>query len=230
MAYEGAVGTTPSSAQISEINLQKKLNPREGNGVTQEDTEVQDQISLLATTQTLTSQVLGFLSRANNDTIVACLAGLVAITYLVLGRVGLILIGVIVGIVLHATWEEAINPQRNAHDGIHEIKKSKKEQGFALLERILDWRESKTSKSGLDGEVVPRENSSMVSSTDLYFSNFPPSIGVALDALTEAVIRDHIKYEDHRYTRFSVLMCVVGGIVLFCLWSFPSLQRAEQLL
>lgn len=230
MANEGTVGIASSSAQISQSDLLETSNPREDNGVTHEDTEAQDNSSVLATFQALTSQVLGFLSRANNDTIGACLAGLVAITYLVLGRVGLILIGVVVGVVLHATWEETVNPQANAHDGIQEMRKNKKEQGFAILERILDWRERKTGESGLDGDAEPRGSSSTVLSTDLHFSNFPPSIGAALNTLTEAVIREYVKYENHRLNRFPVLIYAVGGIILFCLWILPSLQRAEILL
>ena len=230
MAYEEAAGITSSSAQILETDLQENLNPDEGNGATQSYGEVQDNTSALATAQALVSQILGFLSEASNETIGACLAGLVAITYLVLGRVGLILIGIVVGIALHAAWEENINPQANPRDNLQEIRKRKKEQGLALLERILDWREKKNSESRLDGEVIPRESSPMVLSTDSNFSNFPPSTGAALNALTEAVIREYIKYEDHRLKCFPILTYEVGGIAPFYLWSFPSPQSAEKLL
>lgn len=230
MAYEEAVGTTSSSAQISETDLQENLNPDEGNGATKRYSEVQDNTSVLATAQALISQLLGFLSEASNETIGACLAGLVAITYLVLGRVGLIFIGIVVGIALHAAWEENINPQGNARDNLQEIRNRKNEQGYALLERILDWREKMTSESELDGEVKPPGSSPMVLSTDSKFSNFPPSTGAALNNLTEAVIREYVKYEDHRLKDFLMLTYVVGGIAPFCLWSFPSPQSAEKLL
>lgn len=230
MAYEEAVEITSSSPQISERDLQENLNPGEGNGVTSRDSEVQDNVSALATAQALISQILGFLSEANNETIGACLAGLVAITYLVLGRVGLVLIGIVVGVALHATWEENINPQGNAHDNLQEIRRSKNGQGFALLERILDWRDTKTSKGASDGDVINGGSLPMGLSNESHFSNFPPGTGAALNALTEAVIREHVKYEDHRSNYFRILTHIVGGIALFCLWSFPSLQRAEKLL
>lgn len=228
MAYEGAIGTASSSAQISDSDHQENLNSREGNGVTPEDVKVQDNISVLVKAQALISQVLGFLSTANNETIGACLVGLVTITYLVLGRVGLMLIGVVVGVVLHATWEETINTPGNAHDVLQEIRKTKKEQGFALLERVLDWRETKMSTNGFNGDVISREISSMVSSTDLDFSDLPPRIGAALNTLTEAVIRDYVKYEDYQSLLFPELTYLAGGIVLFCLWTFPFQQSAEK--
>lgn len=203
MAYEDAVGTTSSSAQIVEKDLQDNLDAGEGNGSTQKDGEVQDNTKPLATAQAFISQILGFLSEANNETIGACLAGLVAITYLVLGRVGLVLIGIVVGVALHATWEGNANQQGNAHDRLQELRKSKNEQGFALLERVLDWREKKTSESGLDGEVIPGGSSPMVLSTDSNFSNFPPSTRAALNALTEAVIREYVKYDHHSLNDFS---------------------------
>lgn len=230
MADREAIGITSSSVQISESDRQENLEAREVNGVTHKDGGVQENTSVLVTAQALVSQALGFLSRANNDTIGACLAGLVAITYLVLGRVGLILIGIVVGVVLHATWEETTNPQGDARDDTQETRKSKKQQGFALLERILDWRERKTSESELDGDGVPRGSSSVLLSPDLRFLDFPASIGAALNALTEAVIREYVKYEDHRLNRFTILIYVVGGIALFYLWSCPSPQPAEKLL
>ena len=102
---------------------------------------------------------------------------------------------------LHATWEETINTHESAPDSIQEIRKRKREQGFALLERVLDWRERKTSKNGFECDDVTRENSSVVSSTKLDFSDFPPSTGAALTDLTEAVIRDYVKYEGHQLFR-----------------------------
>ena len=55
--------------------------------------------------QDLTSYALNFLSNASNETLGACFVGLGATTYLVLGRIGLVLIGVVGGVVLHATWD-----------------------------------------------------------------------------------------------------------------------------
>lgn len=198
MAYEGAAGSTSSPTHIPDSGQQQNLSVKESNGVTYEAIELQDNTSVSVKARDLTSQILGFLSRANNDTLGACLAGLVAITYLILGRVGLVVIGVFVGVVLHTTWEEIINTHGNAPDSIYEIRKRKQEQGFAILERVLDWRERKTSNNGFEYDDVAEENSPIVLSTELDFSDFPPSTGAALTNLTEAVIRDYVKYEDHQ--------------------------------
>ncbi|KAK1047287.1 hypothetical protein LTR33_014987, partial [Friedmanniomyces endolithicus] len=62
--------------------------------------------------QSVTDRALHFLSHASNETLGACLVGLSATTYLVLGRVGLVIIGVAGGVVLHATWEGVRNGDR----------------------------------------------------------------------------------------------------------------------
>ncbi len=46
-----------------------------------------------ATIQEITNRVLQFLSTASNETLGACVVGLCASTYLVLGRAGLLLLG-----------------------------------------------------------------------------------------------------------------------------------------
>jgi hypothetical protein len=53
----------------------------------------------------LTTRVLDFLSTATTETIGGIAVGLAACTYLVLGRAGLVLIGALGGVVLHAAWE-----------------------------------------------------------------------------------------------------------------------------
>src|SRR5277367_4066951 len=51
----------------------------------------------------LTNATLNFLSTASNETLGAFVVGLAASTYLVLGRLGLVLIGAVGGVILHAT-------------------------------------------------------------------------------------------------------------------------------
>src|SRR5437868_920931 len=57
--------------------------------------------STSTTAQDLTSRILDFLSNASNETLIASLVGLGATTYFVLGRLGLLLIGGVGGVVLH---------------------------------------------------------------------------------------------------------------------------------
>lgn len=195
MAQEGVYITTTSFMQLSNGHHPEKSGLNESNGLTRGAAETQDNIIAIAKPWDLTSQVLSFLSTAGNDTIGACLVGLSAITYLVLGRIGLILIGVVLGVVLHATWDQTINAHGNADEDLKDTDKRRKEQGFALLERVLDWRERRQNFSGPEGDKVLEESPSTAVSTEWDFSDFPPATGTALNYLTEAVIRDYVKYE-----------------------------------
>lgn len=140
----------------------------------------------------ITDALLNFLSNASNETLGACAIGLCATTYLVLGRVGLVLIGAVGGIVLHATWEVSNNNgaggQSNAADGT----RKRRELGIEVVRRALEWKA--TRKGTLDGEVL--NSDAVEASLDdmiLGFSDFRPATRNALNALTDAVIRDHVR-------------------------------------
>ena len=140
----------------------------------------------------VTDAVLSFLSSASNETLGACAIGLCATTYLVLGRIGLILIGAAGGIVLHATWESSgittAGSQSNAADG----SRRRRELGIEVVRRTLDWRD--TSKHTQSREDA---NSSIVESSPedktLGYSDFRPATRAALTSLTDAVIRDYVR-------------------------------------
>ncbi|KAH3962305.1 hypothetical protein HBI81_191310 [Parastagonospora nodorum] len=143
----------------------------------------------------LTDRTLQFLATASNETLGACLVGLSAGTYLILGRVGLVLIGVVGGVVLHATWEG------NAHSGEGSEQQGKnpdtrrRELAVDVAHRILDWRDSNRGQ-----EKSSREDDNSDLSLKLYsgkpldYSEFKPETAAALTELTDAVIRDYVKW------------------------------------
>jgi len=143
----------------------------------------------------LTDRTLQFLATASNETLGACLVGLSAGTYLILGRVGLVLIGVVGGVVLHATFEG------NAHNGDGGEQQGKnpdtrrRELAVDVAHRILDWRDSNQGQ-----ETSSREDDNSALSLKLYsgkpldYSEFKPETAAALTELTDAVIRDYVKY------------------------------------
>jgi len=145
------------------------------------------------TAQQLTGQALDFLSTASNETLGACLVGLGATTYLVLGRVGLVLIGVVGGVVLHATWEgSSIGPVSQAKAA---EEKRRREVGLDVMHRVLDWRS--TSGKEDDGEADEEiEKVEIQSKAKLDFADFRPETAGALSDLTDAVIRDYVKWVD----------------------------------
>ncbi len=133
----------------------------------------------------LTSRILDFLSNASNETLGACIIALGATTWLVLGRVGLVIMGVVGGVVLHATWEGTV--QGNATDDIKATEaRKRREMGLDIVGRVLDWREKTTG--GTESDDV--ESSAR---RTLDFSDFQPETGAALTALTDAVIRDYVR-------------------------------------
>ena len=134
----------------------------------------------------LTSQVLDFLSNASNETLGACIVALGATTWLILGRVGLVLIGVIGGVVLHATWEG--DSQGQAEDETRALEARKRgEKGLDIAGRVLDWRERTKEKSRSNIDTPPSQNVQD-------FSNFHKQTGAALTNLTDTIIHQYVKW------------------------------------
>lgn len=139
-----------------------------------------------------TTEILKFLSTASNETLGACLVGLGAVTYFVLGRVGLVLIGIVGGVILHATWEENFQGQLNDDFKVSEAR-IRKERGLDIIERVLDWRERRHGIKNLDDNGVHLQDSKATVSNPPDFSNFQAATGTALTSLVDAVIRDYVE-------------------------------------
>ena len=136
----------------------------------------------------LTTRTLEFLSNASNETLGACIVGLGAVTWLVLGRLGLVLIGIVGGVVLHATWEGDVH--NNASDEARESEaKKRREKGLDIAMRVLNWRERK------EGSRVPGDPLNVESShKELDFASFPPETKDALTNLVDAIVRDYVRW------------------------------------
>jgi hypothetical protein len=152
---------------------------------------------------------LHFLATASNETLGACLVGLGAGTYLVLGRVGLLLIGVVGGVVLHATWE------RHAHGDAVDIgaqqETRRREVGVHVARRVLDWRDEKAQKQK-DEDGEGDMDVLLYSGKQLDYSEFRPETAAALTELTDAVVRDYVKYVKRL---FCVYIADVVQVVVF---------------
>lgn len=144
----------------------------------------------------LTDRALHFLATANNETLGACLVGLGAGTYLILGRVGLVLIGVVGGVVLHATWEGQSESGEGAALKGKSSDARKRELGAHVANRILDWRGTtgRLEEEG-EGDAASSDLSlKLYSGKSLDYSEFKPETAAALTELTDAVVRDYVKY------------------------------------
>lgn len=141
---------------------------------------------------------LRFLSNASNETLGACAAGLAASTYLVLGRLGLVLIGAVGGIVLHANWEAqgGYGPE-HGENPISAGARKKRELGVEVVKRVLDWRDLKHDSSLAEtgfSELEVDKKDIADPPKPLDYSEFPSDTRKALDNLTDAVIRDYVKW------------------------------------
>jgi hypothetical protein len=131
----------------------------------------------------LATKVLRFLSGASTEALGGIALGLVVCTYLVLGRVGLVLIGALGGIILHATWEGQSAPTGRAEE-------ARKENGLEIVKRVLDWREERAPSR--DNEEVDHGEQSTLPGRG--FEDFHPETGAALAGFVEAVIRDYVRW------------------------------------
>lgn len=142
--------------------------------------------------QNLTDRALKFLSTASNETLAACVLGLGAVTYLVLGRIGLLLIGVVCGVALHATWDGS--SQNKVHIGESNAERQRrKEVSLDVIHRVLDWREEKEGSRTIEAEHNQEIDVLLSAGKTLDFREFQPATSAALTGLVDAVIRDYVK-------------------------------------
>lgn len=137
----------------------------------------------------LMDHVLNFLSTSSNETLLGVFALLMLGTYIILGRVGLLLIGIAAGVILHASWEGV------SHGGDENTSlKKRKELALEVSHRLLEWPKrsgpntiDSKSESGL--ATSPEE----LSETDLEFTTFQPATAAALRTLTDTIIKDYVE-------------------------------------
>ncbi|KAJ5178941.1 hypothetical protein N7492_002151 [Penicillium capsulatum] len=135
---------------------------------------------------------LDFLSTSSNETLLGVFGLLGVATYIILGRIGLVLIGVALGVLLHASWEGPSH--RNESEELRTPRK-RRELALEVSNRLLDW-----PKRALPAETeTENETSALVapedlSSADLEYATFRPATAAALRSLTDAVIQDYVKY------------------------------------
>ena len=161
------------------------------SGIDSASTEVPVALTSAAL-QAWADRALDFLSHASNETLGACLVGLAASTYFILGRLGLVLIGVVGGVALHATWE-GLHDQEGKSKAADKERWRRKELGLEVVNRVCQWREK--SDINMDDEEKTDQAVNMVSGKSLDFTKFRTETGAALEIFTTAIIRDYVKYD-----------------------------------
>lgn len=129
----------------------------------------------------LLTKTFRFLSTATPTTLSSVAVGLAAVTYFILGQIGLLLIGALGGIAFYIHWE-ASNPDfaRAVHG----------ESGVDVVTRLLG---EKTDPKQVDAEknIVEHDEERFLAHS---FADFQPETREALNELVDAVIRDYVKW------------------------------------
>lgn len=208
---------SPRSPDIETLHDSPAPNVAEGPDTQQKHPDNAPALDLKA----LTDRTLHFLATASNETLGACLIGLGAGTYLILGRVGLVLIGVVGGVVLHATWEGHTSNGGSSKEAQGKNPESRRrELGADIAQRVLDWRAVKAPEKGSRDDDATDLNVKLYSGMKLDYSDFQPETAAALTELTDAVIRDYVKYGLAMLSRY--LSNAIQVVVLAC----PARRRS----
>lgn len=132
------------------------------------------------------SYLLQFLSNANNETAIASLIGLAIATYFVFGRLGLLLIGIILGVVLHASWE--IKECNNTTQLKLQKRKQLKRTGLEVVDSLLQWRaEVNDIQQGHQAGNTNYENN-----YDVGNLNALPKTAGAIELLKDAILQNYV--------------------------------------
>ncbi|KAI1875458.1 hypothetical protein JX265_004516 [Neoarthrinium moseri] len=128
----------------------------------------------------LATKALQFLSTATPATLGAIAVGLAAVTYFILGQVGLLLIGAFAGVTFFISWESRHPEVSRAVRG---------EKGYDVLDRLL---ETKAHISAIKTDQGDDEAVSQALARS--FDDFQPETREALNSLVDAVVRDYVDW------------------------------------
>ncbi|KAL3473651.1 PXA domain-containing protein [Aspergillus californicus] len=132
---------------------------------------------------------LQFLSTCSNETLLLVLVCLMGATYIILGRLGLLIIGIMLGIALHASWE---GPN---HFESSELRSSDRRQlSLTLVHRLLDWQNNKQIEDGQDHGDPGEYSAKGKLNKEFDLSLFGPASATALQSLIDAAVRDYVNY------------------------------------
>lgn len=124
---------------------------------------------------------LNYLATASNESLGCLLGALALATYIILGRVGLLLIGLLLGVVLHASWEGKSDEADSEVPGKRNPWK-RRELALEVANRLLTYK-SKEGDVGVEPAKIERA---------FEYSACGQGTSAALESLVEAVIRDYV--------------------------------------
>lgn len=139
--------------------------------------------------QQLADWMLHFLSTCGNESLLLVLVCLMGATYIILGRLGILLIGIALGIALHSSWEGASN--RHSPET---LSSNRKQLSLNIVYKLLDWKSKQ--RIGIDPNVDNDGEYTTESKLDMDVNlsiSLGPATATALHSLIEAAVRDYVK-------------------------------------
>ena len=135
------------------------------------------------TSEKVVSKALRFLSDANPPTLVVCFLLLATVLHTIFGRIGLLIIGAVLGATAHASleWTEKLDePTVRTYT-------RKRETGLDIATRLFDWQEKNLLKGQRDKDTVaPKPDRSTE-------ARLGPASTAALEELESAILQGYIQ-------------------------------------
>lgn len=136
--------------------------------------------------QSLVDQVSLFVAHADRTTLISISAGVVAVSYVLFGRLALLLVGAIGGVILYIWWEGQDNVTNGDNEGA--AKRKRHELSLEVANRLTALYADNGSKQDDDEDTLNRPGES-----SLDYSRMGPATEAALTALTNSVIADYVR-------------------------------------
>ncbi|RAO71229.1 uncharacterized protein BHQ10_007241 [Talaromyces amestolkiae] len=137
--------------------------------------------------------LLSFLETADNTVLLGLLGASAILIYLILGRLGLLLIGLVSGFFFHDYWLGLITEKSSGDEGsviALYFSRRRRELGIEVASRLLDW---KPQNDVLRGDQERAEAASADGDTAvLDLSKFPPATAAALTELIDSMMNDYV--------------------------------------
>ncbi|KAH8695904.1 PXA domain-containing protein [Talaromyces proteolyticus] len=175
---------------MDEVNISEYIleNEKTAKGTVKDDVADRGELGPWpASASTLTQRVLHYLSTAENETLVIIIGALALVIYIIFGRLGLLLIGLVAGFLFHELWDGVADRESPHGERYSRQVRKRKELGIEVASRLLDW-------NFRAGDLKLNEDAENASRNDLNFSEFRPATAAALSSLTDAVVTEYVKY------------------------------------
>ncbi|KAL4819049.1 PXA domain-containing protein [Aspergillus spinulosporus] len=135
----------------------------------------------------LLDTALCFLSTCSNEALLLVLICLMGTTYLILGRLGLLLIGITLGVALHASWVGMDHSNSSEYTVI-----GRKQLSLSIVHKLLNWEGTYPVKADSNTHDPGETYHRALSVSDVDALSLGPITASALHSLIDAVMRDYV--------------------------------------